>query len=152
MKPNDNLADDMVAVFTLFHKHIMQMDSRSIDTCMSRSHFELLFMLNDTGPLPMSKIGERLFISKPYVTALVDKLTTQGLVERHPSSNDRRVTNIILTENGKEHLRDHKKLLRQSIQAKLSVLSEKEIEELSASLNGMRNILPKIKLNSTNTH
>ena len=144
MKPINTLANDLIAVFTLFHKHIMQIASRSVDAGMSRTDFELLFLLNDTGSLPMSTIGEKLYISKPYVTALVEKLTSQGLLERHPSNNDRRVINIMLSEKGIEHLRDHKKLLSKNIQAKLSILSEEEIEELSVSLNNMRNILPKI--------
>ena len=149
-KSSDDLADNLIAVFTQFHKHIMKMDNYSGEPGISRPHFELLFMLDDMGPLPMSKIGERLFISKPYVTALVDKLTTQGLVERHPRSDDRRVVNIVLTESGKEHLKNHKKLLSQNIRGRLANLSDEDLEELFASTNSMRTILPKIELYSHN--
>lgn len=145
-KSIDNLADNLIVVFTQFHKHIIKIDNYRSEMGISRSHFELLFLLDDMGPLSMSKIGEKLLVSRPYITALVDKLARQGLVERHASNNDRRVVNIVLTESGKAYLEDHKKLLSQNIRGRLTNLSNEDIEELFASVNSMRTLLPKIEL------
>ena len=142
----DDIADNLITVFALFHKHIMHLDDRGPDFGLSRSHIELLFVLDDLGSLPMSKIGELLYISKPYVTALVDKLDAQGMVKRLPGKNDRRVTNITLTNEGRTYLKEHKKLLRRNIKSRLTTLSDDDRVELSTSLTTMWRILPTINI------
>ncbi len=42
----------------------------------------------------MSEIGRRVYISKSNMTSLIDKLVENGLAERIPDTNDRRVINI----------------------------------------------------------
>jgi DNA-binding MarR family transcriptional regulator len=89
----------------------------------------------------MSKIGEILYISKPYVTSLVDKLADKGLVARHLHETDRRITNIALTDAGKEFLELHKKELGSQIGAKLVNLDQADLAELADSLLTMRKIM-----------
>ena len=140
----DTIADDLVGVFALFHKHVMKIDNFKAETSLSRSHIEVIFLLDDLGPLPMSKIGETLYVSKSYVTSLVDRLSSLGLVERVPSQDDRRVTRIVLTDRGREFLDEHKGELRNSIRARLFKLPVNELEELSVSVKKMRRIIPQI--------
>lgn len=45
----------------------------------------------------MSEIGRKVCISKSNMTSLIDKLVEEGLVERSPYKNDRRVINISIT-------------------------------------------------------
>lgn len=140
----NSIADDLIGVFALFHKHVMKVDSFKAETRLSRSHIEVIFLLDDLGPLPMSKIGEILYVSKSYVTSLVDRLSSLGLVARVPSQHDRRVTRIALTGNGREFLEEHKEELRNSIKSRLFNLPAEELEELSVSLSQMRRIMPHI--------
>ncbi len=49
----------------------------------------------------MGALGDRLGIDKSYVTAIVDGLERAGLVERQPDPGDRRVRNLVLTEEGR---------------------------------------------------
>jgi MarR family transcriptional regulator, organic hydroperoxide resistance regulator len=51
-------------------------------------------------PLPMSELASRLACDSSNVTGLVDRLEAGGLVARQPSSEDRRVKHVVLTEAG----------------------------------------------------
>lgn len=52
-------------------------------------------------PCHMGALGDRLGIDKSYVTAIADGLERAGLVERQPDPADRRVRNLVLTEEGR---------------------------------------------------
>jgi DNA-binding MarR family transcriptional regulator len=143
--PNLNeLAYNLIDVFALFHKYVMQLDNLDKETGLSRPHFEVLFLLDDMDMLPMSKIGEILYISKPYVTVLVDKLVSAGLVERAPSQLDRRIIHIAMTGAGKQYLAKHKNAMSLSIKSKLAHLSAEELTELAIILKKMNTTIPKL--------
>jgi DNA-binding MarR family transcriptional regulator len=43
-------------------------------------------------------------VSQPAMTQLVDRLTSQGLVRRHPSATDRRWVLVEITDTGRDAL------------------------------------------------
>jgi DNA-binding MarR family transcriptional regulator len=56
-------------------------------------------------PLPMNELAARLACDNSNVTGLIDRLEARGLVSRRPSSDDRRVKHVVLTDAGQQ-LRD----------------------------------------------
>ncbi len=50
--------------------------------------------------IKMSDLADELVLSRGGVTKLVDRLEESGLVRRHPSSEDRRVTILEITAEG----------------------------------------------------
>ncbi len=65
----------------------------------------LLRALEVGGSLTMTDVSQALGITQRRVTALVDALTEDGLVVRHPNLADRRSTLLKLTEAGREQQR-----------------------------------------------
>jgi len=51
-------------------------------------------------PLSQSELAERLGVEGATMVAMVDRLAKAGLVVRAPSSTDRRVNHVLLTEAG----------------------------------------------------
>ena len=96
------------------------------------------------GTLPVSEIGRRLYISKPYMTALIDTLIEGGFVQRQPDLADRRVINITITEQGKKYLKQSVTLYKKDLKELLSVLDDADLEELCTSLESLKAILAKI--------
>ncbi|MCX7921684.1 MAG: MarR family transcriptional regulator [Clostridia bacterium] len=146
---NDNLdviADNLMALFPLFHKNILKLQDVAPSKEITRPHFDIMFMLNRLGAMPISEAGKKLFISKPHMTILLDKLISEGLVERLPDKEDRRVINIQLTEEGKEYIKDIKERKKTSIKTKLSNLEDDDLGVLSVSLENIKNIISKIDL------
>jgi long-chain acyl-CoA synthetase len=66
--------------------------------------YRLLAFL-DQGDWAASALADRLDVSRPSITALVDGLVRRGLVERRTATDDRRRVEHVLTADGKTALR-----------------------------------------------
>lgn len=62
----------------------------------------LLCMPAIKGPISMSLASEISGVSRAATTSITDKLVDKGLIERCPSSTDRRVIELKLTKVGQE--------------------------------------------------
>jgi DNA-binding MarR family transcriptional regulator len=60
----------------------------------------VLHLIEPERPLPMRRLAETLGCDASNVTGLVDRLEARGLVQRRPSSEDRRVKELQLTPAG----------------------------------------------------
>jgi DNA-binding MarR family transcriptional regulator len=79
------------------------------------------------------------------MTQLIEKLVDLGIVERQPHTNDRRITNISLTQQGISLLEEHKHIVEEAIREIMSFLSDDELAELSDSLRKLWSILGKLE-------
>jgi MarR family 2-MHQ and catechol resistance regulon transcriptional repressor len=76
---------------------------RSVEaTGLCLSDFGVLEALLHKGPLPVSAFGEKILVSSGSVTAAVDRLERNGLVERVDAETDRRSRIVHLTPKGSE--------------------------------------------------
>ncbi|MGO9754272.1 MAG: MarR family winged helix-turn-helix transcriptional regulator [Solirubrobacteraceae bacterium] len=94
-------ADDLVAAFT----ELGPAWSRWVQTCtpsaaVSYIRMRLLHVLESEGPRTMSELANALAVTPRRVTALVDALEADGLVERRPHPTDGRSTVVSLTRSG----------------------------------------------------
>jgi len=138
----DQMLDDIYNVVPLFHRTVLKLDHLGHNPMSS--DFKVMRILMRHGPLPMSRIGVWLGISKPNMTSIIDKLIAEGRVERRQDPKDRRVVEVNLTQKGQSYMHDCWREARESIRTKLSALSEEEIDTLYASLENIRVILPKL--------
>jgi len=138
----DRAADDLLTMMPFYHKHIMKTGYGI--TGLQSAQYRVLGVLMKAGTLPVSEIGRRLYISKPYMTALIDTLIEGGLVQRQPDLNDRRVINITITEQGKKYLKQSVSLYKKDLKELLSILGDAELEDLCTSLESLKAILAKI--------
>jgi DNA-binding MarR family transcriptional regulator len=104
----------------------------------------VLGSLKRHGILSMSDIGKCLSMPKPHITVIVDKLIEEGYVERQSDPKDRRIVNILLTEKGMNDFEDIKQAISENLKSKLVVLSEEELEQLSAASLKVKEILISI--------
>jgi len=138
----DRAAEYLLALMPFYHKHIVRTGYGI--TGIQAAQYRVLGVLMKAGTLPMSEIGRRLYISKPYMTVLIDTLIGDGLVERKPDLADRRVINISITEQGKKHLKQSITLYKNDVKDLLSTLDGHDLEELCSSLESLKAILGKI--------
>jgi len=142
---SDTIIDNIFAVNPILFKSLIKVKQKKPHLTPG-SHY-LLVTLEKNGILSMSEIGKILSMPKPNVTALVDKLIIEKLIERLPDRQDRRIINIQLTKKGNKLIGDMKKAMRDNIAQKLMALSDKELMLLSVSLQNVKNILSKINSN-----
>jgi DNA-binding MarR family transcriptional regulator len=68
--------------------------------------FDLMAQL-DKAPagMKLGELSQRLMVSNGNITGLVDRLVTQGLLDRQPAPNDRRTQLVKLTAEGRRSFR-----------------------------------------------
>ena len=69
---------------------------------LSEGRMGVLFRLYRCGDLPLGELADDLIMTPRNVTGLVDRLESQGMVERVPDPEDRRSVRARLTPAGRE--------------------------------------------------
>ena len=139
----ERIAENLIALLPFYHKKIFQPGLGK--TGMQVAQYRTLgILMREATPLPMSELGKRQYISKPYMTKLVDQLIRDGHVQRIPGTRDRRVINIAITPEGVRHLKQAGSLYKANIKTILSDLDRKDLEDLCQSLEKLRNIISRI--------
>ncbi|KZL10470.1 MarR family transcriptional regulator [Pseudovibrio sp. Ad26] len=82
----------------------------------------------------MSQLSKYLMVSNGNVTGLIDRLTTDGLVQRTLRDGDRRTSVVLLTKEGRENFEQMAASHREWINELLSHFSPDEAESLAETL------------------
>jgi DNA-binding MarR family transcriptional regulator len=142
-KKLEDIADGFMDSFPAFFRRV----SRGAVHPSARKFDPSRFVLKAVqmhGPVRMSEIGRHMGISRPYMTALVDKLIDDGLVERVSDPDDRRVVNVRITDAGKEEIADFMKGAREAIVKSISSLDSEDISTLHKMMQDLRGIISKL--------
>ena len=84
--------------------HIARIVERAVATTeLSLSQYRVLATLGE-GQEAASRLAEKLAVSRPSITGVVDGLVARGLVRRDHASCDRRRIDVGLTEQGRQLL------------------------------------------------
>lgn len=70
---------------------------------MTRVQWIALYYLGKEEFISQKELAERMNVKESSVARLLDRMERDGLVERVRSEDDKRVTNLSLTEKGKQH-------------------------------------------------
>ncbi|MFA5237242.1 MAG: MarR family transcriptional regulator [Methanoregula sp.] len=139
----DRAADALLALIPLYYKNVMRYKHTVTGVQIAQHH--LLRALMKFGTMPMSEIGNRLYISRPYMTRLADMMIADGLVERQPDPADRRVINLAITEKGKKFLKQSIIWFKKDLKENLTNLDDNDIGELCTALEDSYRILAKLQ-------
>ena len=74
---------------------------------ISLGHLQILWILQEHGPLPVSRLADWLGIGAPNATGLLDRMEQRGLVERVRDADDRRVVLACMTDLGRAAIAEH---------------------------------------------
>jgi len=96
---------------------------------LTMSQFTLLRAVSE-GPTKMADIASRLGIKPPAVSAIVDAAEHCGHVTRDHDSEDRRVTRVVLTREGRTALIGADAERREMLRRHASVLSPDDLRAL----------------------
>ncbi len=100
------LRDIVEGVSFLASRHRCSVARRVHRSGISLGHLQILWILQEHGPLPVSRLAEWLGIGVPNVTGLLDRMEQRGLVERVRDAVDRRVVLARQTDLGREIVRE----------------------------------------------
>ena len=143
-KAIESISNDLIGILPIIHKQLINFVSEGIKIDISNYHFAILGILSKYGLLPVSEIGRRLYISKPQMTAMVDKLVNLGFVTRSQTTEDRRVINISLTPQGSLILAAAQENIKNNLAVKMSVLNKEDLLAFSAALKIIKEVSSKL--------
>ena len=111
---------------------------------LSPSAFNVLVSLHnsDGHVLEPCQLAERLLVSRPSVTGLLDTLQTKGLIVRRPHADDRRRVLVELTAEGLALLQGHFGRHYAEQNSLLADLDEDERVQLVTLLRRVRGAVP----------
>lgn len=138
----DSVIENLISIYPLLSKSF----TRSIrsKTNLNPGSLFILGILDRNGILSMSEIGCKLSMPKPHVTAQVDKLIAENMVERLFDPSDRRIVNIKLTEKGKTDFESIKVQISHEMRQSIETLDENKVKILFESSCQVREILSEI--------
>jgi DNA-binding MarR family transcriptional regulator len=141
----EEIIDSLFAAIPIIHRKLINSLEEGLGPGISHHHFAVLGMLSRLGALPVSEIGKRLWISRPQMTAVIDKLVDLGLVTRQQDETDRRVIYILLTSSGRAVLDKGRQALQDGLAERLVDLTENDLNTLATALKNINQIGTKIK-------
>ncbi len=98
------------------------------------TQLRLISFLDEEGGLSNAELAERLYVTRPSVSALLERLERGGFIRREVSQDDRRGIRIWLEERGRDavaHLRDDTRAYTANL---MCDLSEQDVTELADAL------------------
>jgi DNA-binding MarR family transcriptional regulator len=143
-KHADEISESALLLFPLLKRLFTGDPSDPALASLRNQTYHILRILETRGSLPVSAVGKQLLIAKQNMTALIDRLANDGLVDRKNDAADRRITNVIITEKGREFLKEKRQGLKRIVGENLSKLSDEDIESLHSVFGVIRTILHKL--------
>ena len=104
---------------------------------ISLGHLQILWILQEHGPLPVTRLADWLGIGAPNATGLLDRMEQRGLVERVRDAEDRRVVLARETALGREAVVEHDGWRDELVEQVLGPLDD---ESLAAIVRRLRDL------------
>lgn len=92
----------------------------------------------------MTELSEEMLVSKQQMTPIIDKLVSQGFVQREYDSNDRRIVQISITSTGLNMMESLKEKTMTILLEKLSHLNDEDVQRLIIATTELRQVVGKI--------
>lgn len=111
---------------------------------ITEAQFNILMLLKHhcpDGHINQTELGRMLLVNRSNVTGLIDRMEQANLVRRLPDSDDRRVHQIEMTENGAEILEKSERVYYRRIEEIMSQLTSDQLDSLIDRLETLRSFI-----------
>ncbi len=138
--PDDARAERLEAAVTALHTASAILDPIRLRIWDSQgltvTQLRLLFHVSDSNGISNAKLADRLYVTRPSVSALLDRLERGGFITREIDDEDRRGIRIRLQERGREALSSISNL-RVYSRGLLDSLDDTELEAMVAVIDAL---------------
>ena len=142
----DEIFDELISVFPVFTKKVFEINDNTIrNNGITRTHINLMRFLKIEGACTMTDLGKMLYVSKPNITVLVNKLVEFHMVKRKLDKNDRRIIYIELTNIGCTSLEKYIEAMKIAFSKSMQKFSIDNLTLLKETLNNMKIIVEKME-------
>ena len=110
----------------------------------SQHQWFILRALSEVGDQSFKELGNNMLVTKQNMTGMVQRLKQNGSVATYESPQDRRVTKVSITEQGKAALADLNEYSVEKLERTFVGFSEQELESFIDFLERMIKNMKKI--------
>ena len=136
----EEIMGDALVYITLFKRELNQLNEQKFMKTLL-----WLTLIDEYGSPSISNLGKKINVSKSQMTSRVDQLVEDGMIERINDTEDRRIIRIQLTKNGKDFLKNSKKMIEGSMNELIDPLIVEDLENLRTSIQTIKKIVLKIQ-------
>jgi DNA-binding MarR family transcriptional regulator len=122
-----------------FQRRVTMPDSTP-DHLFTMGQMNLLMDL-EKGPASMGEMARQARVTLATMSGSVQRLVSQGLVERLADQTDRRIVRIKLTPLGRKHLKGFQTRMCKSFEALLRTLSDREQKMMITAFQTIESIM-----------
>ena len=131
MEKGDYMLTDIV---TLLTTEIAKIEEKTITGSrfseLTGKQMHYLEVISNLDNPNLSELATELNLSKPSITAIIDKFEEKGFIRKVKSDEDRRVSHIHMAQKGKEIEKVHSKIHMRISNMFTSKLTEGELKSL----------------------
>lgn len=141
----NKLSDNLLNLLMSLNGSLMSHDELIKGPPFPPSHVKVIICLARLGPLSITQLSQRLNISKPNMTPIIDKLISEGLVVRGEDPTDRRVIRVEITKKACDMFEAHRGKITKSLTEKLAKLDSEDLNALDHLTSNLSVIISKLK-------
>ena len=140
MQTSKNITNDLINLNHVLSDLIKEAFAKNQHS-LTRLQAHILLLLDSCGKLSMSEIANRLGISKPNTTPIINKLCQFGYVQRFINQDDRRVTLVGIADIGHRISSDINRVIHNYVDSRVQNLTQAESSELGDALKSCLKLL-----------
>jgi len=107
---------------------------------LTTTQFDVIATLGNQPPMTCKDLGEKTLVTKGTLTGVLERLEVKGILERNLNPEDARSQMISLTKEGQALFERVFPMHLQHLEKAFSKLSEKELAEVTKSLQVINHI------------
>ena len=133
---------DRIRSFNRFYTNLIGLlDQHFLDSPFSLTEARVLYEIRHIENCSAKMIRENISIDEGYLSRIIKRFAKQGLLKKAPSSEDKRLHIIVLTEKGHGAFSRLNENSNRSIFRLISGLSGSERDRLVQMMDGIRGLL-----------
>jgi DNA-binding MarR family transcriptional regulator len=138
----DELTDSIIADFRVSIGAMKcAMSERLVRLGISMAQLNIMYTLQRSGVMPMSRLAELLGVSLSNASGLVDRMEERGFIERTRVPEDRRIVLVHVTEAGTRMIQENDALSDELMRDVLARLDPAELPVIAHAVAEVRSAL-----------
>ena len=139
---SDQLTDSIIADFRVTIGAMKcAMSERLVRLGISMAQLNIMYTLQRSGEMPMSRLAELLNVSLSNATGLIDRMEERGFIERTRVPEDRRIVLVHVTEAGTRMIQENDALSDELMRDVLARLDPAELPVIAHAVAEVRSAL-----------
>ena len=140
----DDISNKLLKLLPYWHFNVERRIKQKNELNITYESYYCLLGLTKVSSLTMKEIATDFYFGKQQTTRIINQLLEHGFVEKVVSQQDKRVTHVSITENGRMYLKKNPfdtTDLKEDLSRRLT---QKDMKEFNESLDVLLKIFKKL--------